>query len=296
MSRATGPPPAAFAVPYTFPAGRFAPAPPPSARTCECLTQTLHCHTCGGSVGYTIVAPCARCTAPTAAHRGSATNGHRFVFYASDILAQERRYVHGERGVVPHHPQWHVPFAAMAYSAQSTDVNGMPVARHSALPVAHAALHSSEPPSFPSAQGWTAFAGSTSDDRDQPSLTQSGSRPLPPVLPGSQAYTPASYIHMSPASPSDRLHSGDIVYWHNLARSGEIPAVSDDPRSRAFSSGASTNAANGTGSGRARSHSDGQREIKDQLGASSAKRGDARYALTDASQSSRRTRAVFAGR
>lgn len=73
------------------------------ARTCECLTQTLCCHGCGGGVGYMIVSPCQRCTSSiTATNR--TTNGHRFVFYSSEITACERHYVAGESGVIPHVP------------------------------------------------------------------------------------------------------------------------------------------------------------------------------------------------
>lgn len=69
-------------------------------RTCDCLTQTLLCHGCGASVGYTIVQPCIRCTQSTSASNRS-TNGHRFVFHAAEIVACERRHVPGEPGVVP---------------------------------------------------------------------------------------------------------------------------------------------------------------------------------------------------
>ncbi|KAF7975039.1 hypothetical protein HWV62_10521 [Athelia sp. TMB] len=30
---------------------------PSSDRTCECLTQTLCCHGCGGMIGYMVVSP-----------------------------------------------------------------------------------------------------------------------------------------------------------------------------------------------------------------------------------------------
>lgn len=56
-------------------------------RTCACLTQTLHCHGCGDSVGYFIVAPCGQCTG---ASNGTA-NGHRFVFHSEDVVASVRR-------------------------------------------------------------------------------------------------------------------------------------------------------------------------------------------------------------
>ncbi|KAI0371114.1 hypothetical protein BV20DRAFT_922692, partial [Pilatotrama ljubarskyi] len=122
----------------------------PPSRTCECLTQTLCCHGCGGAVGYMIVAPCARCTSSITANN-RATNGHRFVFYSSEIVACERRYVPGERGVGAVHP---VPMQTASVSVH-------------------------------------------------------GAQPAP-----------------------EPLKAGEVLYWHHLLRSGEIPAVSEDPRAR----------------------------------------------------------------
>ena len=52
--------------------GGFTQNEPPVERTCDCLTQSLGCHGCGATVGYNIVAPCARCTSNVAKHqRGS---------------------------------------------------------------------------------------------------------------------------------------------------------------------------------------------------------------------------------
>ena len=75
-----------------------------ATRTCECLTQTLCCHGCGSAVGYTIVSPCRRCTSSISASQ-RATNGHRFVFYAKEVDAEERRYVPGEHGVLSEQPR-----------------------------------------------------------------------------------------------------------------------------------------------------------------------------------------------
>ncbi|KDN45094.1 hypothetical protein K437DRAFT_278511 [Tilletiaria anomala UBC 951] len=83
--------------PRTF-LGGFASLEPPVERTCDCLTQSLGCHGCGATVGYNIVAPCARCTSNVAKHqRGS--NGHRTVLHCSEIRVRERLYVPGEPGV-----------------------------------------------------------------------------------------------------------------------------------------------------------------------------------------------------
>lgn len=71
-------------------------------RTCDCLTQNLACHGCGSSVGYVIVAPCARCSPPSSPNTLQRnTNGHRFVFYASEVAYEERLYVDDDPDVVP---------------------------------------------------------------------------------------------------------------------------------------------------------------------------------------------------
>ncbi|KAI0768736.1 hypothetical protein BD413DRAFT_605207 [Trametes elegans] len=112
--------------------GLPAPERPPS-RTCECLTQTLCCHGCGNAVGYMIVSPCVRCTSSITVNN-RATNGHRFVFYSSEITAAERLYVPGESGVHPFHPPPPVPpsvqnvQAALAnmYIVNSTSTSSTP--------------------------------------------------------------------------------------------------------------------------------------------------------------------------
>lgn len=65
-------------------------------RTCDCLTQSIGCYTCGNTIGCKsayrkgldkaerrqtdqIIAPCPRCTASISKHQRPA-NGHRFVF------------------------------------------------------------------------------------------------------------------------------------------------------------------------------------------------------------------------
>ena len=76
---------------------------PPVERTCECLTQSLGCYGCGAQVGYSIVAPCSRCTNSVAKHQRS-SNGHRTVLHCSEITVRERRYVPGEPGVLASPP------------------------------------------------------------------------------------------------------------------------------------------------------------------------------------------------
>ena len=36
----------------------------------------------------------------------------------------------------------------------------------------------------------------------------------------------------APLPPPEPLKAGEVLYWHHLLRSGEIPAVSEDPRAR----------------------------------------------------------------
>ncbi|KAH9994950.1 hypothetical protein BJV74DRAFT_750533, partial [Russula compacta] len=67
-------------------------------RTCGCLTQTLYCHGCGTSVGYMIVIPCTRCISSSSV-TNRVTNGHRFVFHSSELIASERHYAAGEPGI-----------------------------------------------------------------------------------------------------------------------------------------------------------------------------------------------------
>ncbi|KAI9509152.1 FAM72 protein-domain-containing protein [Russula earlei] len=160
-------------------------------RTCDCLTQTLCCHGCGTGVGYMIVAPCARCTTSSSA-MNRVTNGHRFVFHSSELMASERRYMPGERGILP------------AYAETS-----------SSSPTSSRSLVPSTPDS------------STAS----PTLTSSYST-TPPLATESPCPVPSS-ITGDPHKPSPQpLRAGDILYWHHLTQSGEIPGAMDDPRAR----------------------------------------------------------------
>ncbi|KAI0674757.1 hypothetical protein C8Q78DRAFT_497996 [Trametes maxima] len=96
-----------------------------------------------------IVAPCQRCTSSITANN-RATNGHRFVFYSSEITAGERHYVPGERGVSPFH---HPPASASAsVQAVQTSMAGMYVslpARQFVPPLPSPARPSNPAPSSP---------------------------------------------------------------------------------------------------------------------------------------------------
>ncbi|CCM06930.1 uncharacterized protein FIBRA_09242 [Fibroporia radiculosa] len=229
------------------------------ARTCECLTQTLCCHSCGNAVGYMIVSPCRRCTSSISLSNRT-TNGHRFVFYSAEVSAGERHYLAGERGVVPFHPVpppmvssgaqqlagWYVrrPNARMAPYARDP-VSGMPL---------QMAIPSPEPMSPPSADGETRFPSPDTESPGASSLSPSSSTesmpPLmdldapppqhsPPVASASPSHVPNEPGSTSAESsvPPQRMQTGDVLFWHNLVRSGEIPAVVDNLRARGRSDG-----------------------------------------------------------
>jgi hypothetical protein len=57
--------------------------------------------------------------------------------------------------------------------------------------------------------------------------------------PSAASPSPASSVYLQ-ASQRDRkkkLKKDDIVYWHNLQKSGEIPGVEEDQRARCRSGG-----------------------------------------------------------
>ncbi|KAH9894932.1 hypothetical protein C8Q73DRAFT_478960 [Cubamyces lactineus] len=325
----------------------------PPSRTCECLTQTLCCHGCGNAVGYMIVSPCQRCTSSITANNRS-TNGHRFVFYSSEITACERHYVPGERGVSPVPPAASTTSASVSVSAGNMHVGtrtGTPP-RHPAAPQqmyppsATPSPTTSTPASMPPLSSPPIPAGrrtsvdylptsapdapsavlaspiSSTPGNLSPSALAARSRTtsaavqaqlaashpmaqmVPPVPPNSHTASPHALstptfaepsVHGSPgagvslspararaastsaaltyshplsfqpyagsarlqqapsrtagqpphASPPpstppvvaaaatiEPLKAGELLYWHHLTRSGEIPAVEEDPRAR----------------------------------------------------------------
>lgn len=58
--------------------------------------------------------------------------------------------------------------------------------------------------------------------------------PTPPG-PSPTLLSPASSIHPTHAQEKDlwKLKAGDVLYWHHLQKSGEIPGVEEDVRARA---------------------------------------------------------------
>jgi len=173
----------------------------PQPRTCECLTQTLYCHGCGTSIGYMIVVPCARCTNSSSA-MDRVTNGHRFVFHSSELIASERHYMSGERGILP------------VYTEASA----------SSPPIPARSPRSFLPPS-------PDFVDMRSSSTTSPTMTSSYST-MPPLVTESPCPAPSSVVvDLQKPSPQP-LRAGDILYWHHLAQSGEIPAATDDPSAR----------------------------------------------------------------
>lgn len=165
-------------------------------RTCECLTQTLCCHGCGTSVGYTIVVPCIRCMS-SGSTTNRVTNGHRFVFHSSELIASERHYTPGEPGILP------------AYTERPS--------RSSPLSPNLAWSLRSFLPSSPD----------TAEMHPSNNTIQAFESPCPGSSP----------VFADPQKPSpQRLRAGDILYWHHLKQGGEIPGAVDDPRARGFNS------------------------------------------------------------
>ncbi|KIJ67876.1 hypothetical protein HYDPIDRAFT_173615 [Hydnomerulius pinastri MD-312] len=237
------------------------------ARTCECLTQTLCCHTCGTGVGYMIVIPCSRCTSSiTATNR--ATNGHRFVFHSSEIIASERYHIPNEPGVIPiEHPApppSAPPPLAPAYSAlfhSASDVavvdrrlgTSVPSQTSPPPPPASSPSLSSDYLPSPPMEPTELAPSSVSSSPDpfafvtSPASPRRSPRPLPrspsphshapqlhPSQPGTGRSTPEPRgVPLEPRDPPPRkLKAGDVLYWHHLAKNGEIPGVEEDPRAR----------------------------------------------------------------
>ncbi|KAF4620689.1 hypothetical protein D9613_000767 [Agrocybe pediades] len=243
--------------------------PSSTSRTCECLTQSLCCHTCGNTIGYMIVVPCARCTSSISA-TNRATNGHRFVFHSSEVIGTERHYIQGEPGVIPFDPPASLsppPLMPnpqnMAYPSppySPTHYYSMPFSqpRPGSPPIDRSDYLPTPPleyanPVYPSHRHSDSSSDASSPVRVRYSPR---SRSPPPVM-----HVHASHYPLSPHSPSQgyfppdgpppltratfhpadqkepllpaaTLKPGNVIFWHHLARNGEIPGVADDKRAR----------------------------------------------------------------
>ncbi|EGN99999.1 hypothetical protein SERLA73DRAFT_180355 [Serpula lacrymans var. lacrymans S7.3] len=235
------------------------------SRTCECLTQTLCCHSCGSAVGYMIVIPCSRCTSSISA-TNRATNGHRFVFHSNEIKASERHYVSGEPGVIPYDVP--VPSAAPALTHAYHQSPTHPTTQYNYSHPRNPQALPPQPTSSPPPQSeylptpplelaeLTPLSASSSSESLPFSFSRAASpyrspRALPrspPPLPPAAQVVPMS-IPSQPASASSspeprgmpleqreqtarKLKSGEVLFWHHLSRSGEIPGVQEDSRAR----------------------------------------------------------------
>ncbi|KAI0689956.1 hypothetical protein BC835DRAFT_1418116 [Cytidiella melzeri] len=213
-------------------------SPPPSAgRTCECLTQTLWCHGCGTSVGYMIVVPCVRCTSSMTVTNRS-TNGHRFVFYSKEIVATQRHYVAEEIGIVspafsprlvlsPTHPS---PSTASPPSEEAH--RSSPTLSPARAPTTPTRRRHSNASLLDSPSQWQSHR-----IRDPPASPSSFSvlsspPPLDPITPQIASRTRSASHPNIGSLELEPLKAGDVLYWHHLARHGEIPGVADDPRAR----------------------------------------------------------------
>ncbi|KAG0706083.1 hypothetical protein DFH29DRAFT_980574 [Suillus ampliporus] len=236
-------------------------ASPP--RTCECLTQTLCCHTCGTAVGYMIVIPCSRCTSSITANN-RATNGHRFVFHSSEIIASERYHIPDEPGVFPIEftaPLSPPPLTSAYPTLSSVDApvgyrrivhpfpsqtTPSPTLSHSSsesiptLISEYGDLGSTPHPSSPDPYFFTTSASPRRSPRPlplprSPSPHTSASQSMQSSLQhGTREYTSeSSGVPVEFQDPPVRkLKAGDGLYWHHLAKNGEIPGVQEDPRAR----------------------------------------------------------------
>ncbi|KAH8078036.1 hypothetical protein BXZ70DRAFT_911215 [Cristinia sonorae] len=239
------------------------------ARTCECLTQTLHCHGCGNSVGYMIVSPCHRCMSSiTANHRS--TNGHRFVFYSNEIVASQRYYIDGESGIRTYAMLGSPPLS-MNHPPPPPIIPPPPGAHYMPLsrivphpleimpgitqeePSPGARLNSASTESQ-SPMSSVQFAPNSANDQRSP-RAEHGTSPydislrIPPVPYLASTYSgyeesisSSSEGSSSPASSTNSslglyrfpgpLQPGDVVFWHHLVHNGETPAIIEDPRAR----------------------------------------------------------------
>ncbi|KAL4074150.1 FAM72 protein-domain-containing protein [Scleroderma citrinum] len=215
--------------------------PPSASRTCECLTQTLCCHTCGASVGYMIVVPCSRCTSPTSSNsRG--TNGHRFVFHSNEVIATVRHHIPDEPGVIPVEyslPPSSPPPLLPARQTLTRDMANAEAAHwQTAAPSSHHPLASPPSSDIYSSSSLQSPERTPSPDHSSSDLFLPPDSLIPiPRSPSiqhrqriSDFATEVSYV---PREPSMRkLQAGDMVHWHQLSKTGEIPAVEEDSRAR----------------------------------------------------------------
>lgn len=219
--------------------------------------------------------PCVRCTTSISASQ-RATNGHRFVFYASEVEAGERGYIPGERGVHPYKMQplqvSMVPRGAVRVDRARqalrmytegrgrTSLSPSAEARQrertessDSIPSLITVSDTSAPSSPVSPNGAQGTQPTFSPARFPPPLLvdvpfdriprgsvhiRSPSSPTAPTRSGENTSPQAPPPTRVPPSPDSgrpepqRLKAGDVLFWHHLVKSGEIPAVVEDHRAR----------------------------------------------------------------
>ncbi|TEB38413.1 hypothetical protein FA13DRAFT_1786197 [Coprinellus micaceus] len=204
---------------------------PAPSRTCDCLTQTLSCHGCGNPIGYTIVTPCTRCTSSISSSN-RATNGHRFVFHSSEIVGTERHYVPNEPGVTPYEPIAFIPQPIVApsqnanpYPSPPRDTPSSPFPPPHVHPFTRPTSPSEFPPTPPLEYTYLHYPPVY-----HPTPGPHSSRASTP--PGHADSASLGYDHKEQPFTPRKLKAGDILFWHHLTRSGEIPGMHDDERAR----------------------------------------------------------------
>lgn len=153
------------------------------------------------------------------------TNRHRFVFFNKEIKASERHYIPHEPGIITASPLLVSAATPTPSLAPSYDPNTRsPSLTRYATPQFQ--NHNTVAESAPSLPTPPPDSPVSSDH------TSAVTHPSPP----------SPITHQHPNIPSiqfvvfkperGKLRAGDVVYWHHLSRSGEIPAVVEDDRAR----------------------------------------------------------------
>ncbi|KAF4599773.1 hypothetical protein EYR40_006874 [Pleurotus pulmonarius] len=191
------------------------------------------------AVGYMIVIPCTRCTSSiTATNR--ATNGHRFVFHSSEIVGTERHYIEDEPGVIPYDP--YIPFVTSQPPSTSTPMRPghlPPVSPERSEPsIAYPSPPPSAHESTPSPFRFHSPHASATLENPHTSVPSQFAYAVPPP-PFVMPYNHPGHVSIESKDtppPSRKLNAGDVLFWHHLARHGEIPGVMEDKRARRASS------------------------------------------------------------
>ncbi|KAG6845901.1 hypothetical protein H0H87_000707 [Tephrocybe sp. NHM501043] len=206
---------------------------------------------------------CMQCTSPTTSSN-RATNGHRFVFHSNEVVATARRWIADEPGINPYnqvslvnqspqslYPGRHDYQSRSPSPGQTSEYLSTPsleLADPFRLPLASnpfLLLHepTTDPRVAPSQHLTVAqrnFAYTSVYDRRAGYQTLNSSSEATGVNPQSVArtITSQSSVEQKDQHPPHRLDPGDVLFWHHLYKSGEIPCIEDDERARGRPKGA----------------------------------------------------------